>query len=209
MFCGKIIPKEFAYLDLCITSGVKIHPTEPAAIVIKIRLASFVWFCYNRKYDQISAYAPIKTQTIFVQNIKSAFNVCCIIRRITRRRPGSLGFNIIWALTQETLPLLLANIKAADQHAHPHSLISTFVIHYLMSKITRSDIFNSPFVLVGFNMIKPLATPLHIIFKCTLDWTFSLKQTIWIQITLLPREQCDLDPYCLQYRIRLPKNISR
>ena len=36
---------------------------------------------------------------------------------------------------------------------------------------------------------------------------FSWKQTIWTQIRLLLREQSDLGPYCLQYR--LPRNINR
>ena len=49
--------------------------------------------------------------------------------RVARRRPGSLGFNIIWASTRETLTLLFANIKGADQPAHPRSLISAFIIH--------------------------------------------------------------------------------
>ena len=57
-------------------------------------------------------------------------------RGIARPRLGSLGFNIIWFSTQETLALLLANNKGADQSAHPHSLISAFVIRYLKSKVT-------------------------------------------------------------------------
>ena len=52
-----------------------------------------------------------------------------------------MGFNIIWALTRDTLALLLANNKGADQPAHPGSLLSAFVICYLNnSKVTRSDI---------------------------------------------------------------------
>ena len=43
-----------------------------------------------------------------------------------RRMPGTLGFNIIWALMQETPTLLLANNKGSDQPVHPHSLISVF-----------------------------------------------------------------------------------
>ena len=35
---------------------------------------------------------------------------------------------------------LVANNKAADQPPHPRSLISDFVIHYLKSKVPRSDI---------------------------------------------------------------------
>ena len=79
-----------------------------------------------------------------------------LYERVTVRRPGSLGFNIIWAQMRETLTLLLANIKDADQPAHPHRLISASVIHYLKSHIFH----NSQFFLVGFNMIKSLATPL-------------------------------------------------
>ena len=60
-------------------------------------------------------------------------------RHIVRGRPRSLGFNIIWALKQENLTLLLANNKGADQPAHTRSLTSTFVICYLKSEITRSD----------------------------------------------------------------------
>ena len=41
---------------------------------------------------------------------------------------------------QEPLTLMLANNKGADQPAHPCSLISAFVIRYLKSKVTRSDI---------------------------------------------------------------------
>ena len=41
---------------------------------------------------------------------------------------------------RETLTLLFTNIKGADQPAHPRSLISVFVIRYLKSKATRSDI---------------------------------------------------------------------
>ena len=61
-------------------------------------------------------------------------------RRIARRRSGSMGFNIIWASTRETLTLLLANNKDTDQPAHTRSLISTLVIRYLKSILTRSDI---------------------------------------------------------------------
>ena len=83
-------------------------------------------------------------------------------RHVERRRPGSLSFNIIMISMREAL----ANNKDADQPAHPRRLISAFVIHYLKSKVTRSDMSQfSNFVLVGFNMIKPLSTPLisHII----------------------------------------------
>ena len=46
--------------------------------------------------------------------------------------PGSLGFNIIWASMWETLIMLLANNKGADQPARLCSLISAFVIRYLV-----------------------------------------------------------------------------
>ena len=57
-------------------------------------------------------------------------------RCVARQRPGSLGFNIIWALTRETLTLLLVNNKGADQTAHLCSLISAFVIRYLRSEVS-------------------------------------------------------------------------
>ena len=41
---------------------------------------------------------------------------------------------------QEILTFLLANNKGADQPARPRSLISAFVIRYISSKVTRSDI---------------------------------------------------------------------
>ena len=37
-------------------------------------------------------------------------------------------------------PDLIAKNKGADQPAHPRSLISAFIIPYLKSKVTRSDI---------------------------------------------------------------------
>ena len=80
--------------------------------------------------------------------------------RVARRwgKPGSPGFNFIWASMRETLTLMLANNKFADQPAHPCSLISAFVIRYLKSKVTTCMSYISLFV--GFSMIKPLATPL-------------------------------------------------
>ena len=56
---------------------------------------------------------------------------------------------------QETLTLLLLNNKGADQPVHPGSLISALVISYLNSKVTIILLF-----FVGFDMIKPPATPL-------------------------------------------------
>ena len=41
---------------------------------------------------------------------------------------------------QEALALILVNSKGADQPAHLCSLISAFVIRYLKSEVTRSDI---------------------------------------------------------------------
>ena len=41
----------------------------------------------------------------------------------------------IWALMPENLSSEFANNKGADQTAHPHSLISAFVIRYLESNI--------------------------------------------------------------------------
>ena len=60
----------------------------------------------------------------------------------------------------ETLTLLLVNNNCADQPAYLCSLISPFVIHYLKNKVT---------FLVGFNMIKPLAMPLHSIQQFILE----------------------------------------
>ena len=80
-------------------------------------------------------------------------------RRVARRRQGSRGFNVIQASTRETLDLLLANNKGAYQPAHPSSLFNAFVIRYLKSKTTTSDI--SEFsIYMDFNLIKPLAMPL-------------------------------------------------
>ena len=47
---------------------------------------------------------------------------------------------------------------------------------------------------------------IHFLFKCTSDYSFSWKQTFWTLIRLLLRDQSNLGPYCLQYR--LPKKIS-
>ena len=44
--------------------------------------------------------------------------------------------SFIWALTQETLILLQANNKGADQPVQSHSLISPFVICFLDCIIT-------------------------------------------------------------------------
>ena len=66
-----------------------------------------------------------------------------------------------------------ANNKGADQPSLRRSLVSVFVIRYLKSKVTRSDISNFS-ILMGFNMIKPLAMPLisHSIIFLTLTFVF-------------------------------------
>ena len=49
----------------------------------------------------------------------------------------------IWALTRENLSPGFANNNGAGQPAHPRSLISTFVIHFLesiKSKLATSEI---------------------------------------------------------------------
>ena len=48
-----------------------------------------------------------------------------------------------WALTRENLSLTFANNKGADQPTHLHRLISTFIIHFLesiISKLATSEI---------------------------------------------------------------------
>ena len=72
------------------------------------------------------------------------------------RKPG-LQHNM--GLDAKTLTLLLAKNNGADQPANPRRLLSAFVIHYLKTRSYMIYI-NSPF-LVGFNMIKSLATPLY------------------------------------------------
>ena len=75
-----------------------------------------------------------------------ARNLCPVVawavhvRPVSRQRPESLCFKIMWASIRETLTLLLAINKGTDQPAaHLRSLISAFVIGYLKSKVTRSD----------------------------------------------------------------------
>ena len=46
----------------------------------------------------------------------------------------------MWAPARETLTLLLANNKGTEQPARTSSLISAFIIRYLKSKVTESDI---------------------------------------------------------------------
>ena len=96
---------------------------------------------------------------IWVQTVWKGYQqMTKVARRVARWRPGSLDFNIIWASMRETLTLLLANNKGADQPVHPGSLISIFVYCYLKSKATKSDI-SSFSSFVGFNIIKTLAMP--------------------------------------------------
>ena len=71
---------------------------------------------------------------------KSHVTVEIEVGRVATGRPGSLCFSIIWASTQETVALLLADNEGTDQPAHPHSLSSAFAIRYIKSKVTRSDI---------------------------------------------------------------------
>ena len=61
------------------------------------------------------------------------------VSNFSQAEARNMGFNIIWGSMRETLALLLANNKGRDQPAHPHSLISAFVIRYLKNKVTRSD----------------------------------------------------------------------
>ena len=68
------------------------------------------------------------------KSLKVHAQLSILSRWVARWRLGSLGFNITWALSQETLTLMLANNKDVDQPGHPHSLISTFVIRCLKVK---------------------------------------------------------------------------
>ena len=79
-------------------------------------------------------------------------------RHVARRRPGSLGFNILWAKTRETLTFLdckrqrrrLACASAQSDQRLSHSLskkLSNKVRYLLLLQI----------FLAGFNMMKPLA----------------------------------------------------
>ena len=76
----------------------------------------------------------------FCLSMSTIKNISAIYVCVARRRPGSLGFNTIWAYTRETLTFLIAKNKGADQPAHPRSLISAFIIRCLNSKETKSDI---------------------------------------------------------------------
>ena len=52
-----------------------------------------------------------------------------------------LPWEYVWASSWENLFMPYANNKSADQPAHPHSLISAFVIHCLDSIISLVSIF--------------------------------------------------------------------
>ena len=73
----------------------------------------------------------LSTNTFHVREGKSSGKH--LHRRVARRILGGLGFNIILDMAGETLTLLLASNKGADQPAHPLSLIDTFVIHNIVS----------------------------------------------------------------------------
>ena len=49
---------------------------------------------------------------------------------------------LIWAMSWENLFMPYANNKGADQPAHLHSLISTFVVHYIdcMCVLAKTEI---------------------------------------------------------------------
>ena len=80
-----------------------------------------------------------------------------------------MGFNVTWSSMRDTLTLLLANNKGADQPAHPRSLISAFVIRYLKSKGTMSGISNSRFLFCRLQLAKYLATPL-LVMSVAVEW---------------------------------------
>ena len=59
---------------------------------------------------------------------------------ITNTTPFHLcqpSLTLKWALVQENLSTVFANIKGANQPAHPRSLISAFVIRLLESNISK------------------------------------------------------------------------
>ena len=55
------------------------------------------------------------------------------VEHIGKTYPGEK----IWAFMRENLSRGFANIKGADQPAHSHSLISSFVIRFLESIISK------------------------------------------------------------------------
>ena len=137
--------------------------------------SSYIFVCSAfALYMHMNVYDWQIDDFIFFSAYMQLFEIFDMLTRcVARHRQGSLGFNIIWALTRETLTLLLANNKVTDPM---RKLISTFVIRYLKSKVTRSNIFKFSFFLVVLNMIKSLATPL------LTDWwfyLFSLFAVVW------------------------------
>ena len=82
----------------------------------------FALFFYLYKYTYLVTNV-LRTKTCF------KLVALPLVKRVARQRPGSLGFNIIWASTRKILTLL-----------HLPSLISVFIIHNWNSKVTRSDI---------------------------------------------------------------------
>ena len=83
----------------------------------------------------------------------------------------------IWASTQENLSSRRGNNKVADQPAHPYSLISAFVIHYLKSRVAS---FGN---MQNFNILASLCS-----------WWDSLCQKPQRQV--LSRNLFSLIPYC-------------
>ena len=61
-------------------------------------------------------------------------------RRIAREGQEAWASTSLWNSMRDPSTLLLVNNKGADQPAHSRSLVSAFVIRYLKSKVTRSDI---------------------------------------------------------------------
>ena len=105
------------------SAGIAMSELDPkygkiAAIRLKVLQACANWVMLSEVSNFIFSFLMV-TFVIYAD------------RCIARQRPGSLGFNTIWASMRETLTLLLANNKGADQPMHPHSLICAFVICYL------------------------------------------------------------------------------
>ena len=98
-----------------------------------------------------------------------------IFRHVDRRRPGSLGFNIIWASMREFLTLLLANNKGTYQPVHPRSLISAFV----------KRILNSPY-LGGLHHYKASAyAPVFDLYKIGQDYVSDVSRSECVIINYL------------------------
>ena len=58
-------------------------------------------------------------------------------QRVVQETPIHSMAIIKWALTQKTCLWGVANNKGADQHVHPYSLISSFVIRFLERNISK------------------------------------------------------------------------